>query len=56
MNIAIFHDGGSKFWMPLADHWRSLGHEVRAHANYSHWDGWIRPKNFELLNNARFHA
>jgi len=40
MNIAIFHDGGTTFYVPIAEYWRSLGHEVRDGANYSVWEGW----------------
>ena len=40
MNIAIFHDGGSHFFKPLAKHWGEQGHEVRENANYSYWEGW----------------
>jgi glycosyltransferase involved in cell wall biosynthesis len=52
MNIAIFHDGGSKFWMPLRDYWENLGHEVRSHANYSVWRNWEPDLIlFEFCNN-----
>ena len=40
MNIAIFHDGGTNFFRPIAAHWRSLGNEVRDGANYSVWTNW----------------
>jgi len=40
MNIAIFHDGGTNFFRPIAEYWRSLGHGVRDGANYSVWANW----------------
>ena len=52
MNIAIFHDGGSRFWVPLAKYWQSLGHEVRGGANYSVWPNWEPDLIlFEFCNN-----
>ena len=39
MKIAIFH-GGDIFINPIAEDWRSKGHEVRLNPNYSVWPGF----------------
>lgn len=52
MKIAIFSDGGSKFWRPIANYWSGLGHEIKHSANYSYWDGWNPDLIlFEFCNN-----
>jgi len=52
MKIAIFYDGGSKFWRPIGEHWLALGHDVRNAGNYSHWQNWNPDLAlFEFCNN-----
>ena len=55
MNISIFHDGGSKFWHPIAEDWLNKDHIIRHCPNYSVWRNF-RPNLilFEYCNNNVF--